>query len=405
MSGISFISTGYEYDGVSHSLTTSEVLPTGLDGVKITVSYTGSVTNVSDGMVTATAVFATNSDNYNTPSTLTAQIWITARIAELNWTSNSELVYDKLHKTLSAQVVNLVLGEACDVSVQLTDGNDDINAGSFSYTATALSNGNYTLVGCENATSNFFTITRRTAKVKADAKSIVHGENDIALTYTTEGILEGDTLSGTLSRQQGTEPAKYNITIGTLQNRNYNIVFESAVYTIKTTTVETVEKNEKNIPEAKIGSEEGFDPDAELVLRAIPFEDLDSRLAIPSGKRFVKGYELILLIGGVPVEMEGEWTVTFAAPSDSHENQEYEVIAIEDDQLSTITAKVENGLITMNMASQNSFAIIGDKTVDTLLVEILFIIIIFEIAMIFFLYFYMGKQKIKYKKTKKTYLH
>jgi len=77
------------------------------------------------------------------------------------------------------------------------------------------------------------TIAKKGLTVTADAKSKTVGEADPALTYTAEGLVAGDTLTGALSREAGEDPGTYAITQGTLTaGDNYEITFTSAVLTI-----------------------------------------------------------------------------------------------------------------------------------------------------------------------------
>jgi hypothetical protein len=77
------------------------------------------------------------------------------------------------------------------------------------------------------------TIAKKGLTVTADAKSKTQGEADPALTYTAEGLVGSDTLTGALSREAGEDPGTYAITRGTLTaGDNYEITFTSAVLTI-----------------------------------------------------------------------------------------------------------------------------------------------------------------------------
>ncbi len=80
MSGISFVDIVPVYDGQTHAPVISGTLPTGHDDIQVTVSYSGgAATHVSDGTVTVTATFATESSNYNAPSAMTATVTITQK--------------------------------------------------------------------------------------------------------------------------------------------------------------------------------------------------------------------------------------------------------------------------------------------------------------------------------------
>ena len=76
------------------------------------------------------------------------------------------------------------------------------------------------------------TVTAKALTVAAVPKTKVYGETDPALTYTSDGLVNGDTLTGSLSRAVGTAVGTYAISQGTLANPNYNISFTGADFTI-----------------------------------------------------------------------------------------------------------------------------------------------------------------------------
>lgn len=82
------------------------------------------------------------------------------------------------------------------------------------------------------------TIAKATVTVTADAKSKTEGEADPELTYTANGLVEGDNLSGALTRTEGETVGEYDITIGTLANANYEINFTGAKLTINAKPVD-----------------------------------------------------------------------------------------------------------------------------------------------------------------------
>jgi hypothetical protein len=76
------------------------------------------------------------------------------------------------------------------------------------------------------------TVSRKAVTVTADAQTKVYGASDPALTYTSDGLVNGDALTGSLSRAGGTAVGTYAISQGTLANPNYNISFTGANFTI-----------------------------------------------------------------------------------------------------------------------------------------------------------------------------
>lgn len=70
--------------------------------------------------------------------------------------------------------------------------------------------------------------------VSANVATQVYGDPAKTISYTSEGLLDEETLEGSLSRASGNEVGEYDILIGDLaeKNANYDITFNSAKYTI-----------------------------------------------------------------------------------------------------------------------------------------------------------------------------
>lgn len=78
-----------------------------------------------------------------------------------------------------------------------------------------------------------FTVKPRTVTVTAKDVSKVAGSADPKLTYTVDGLVNGDKLKGKLIREVGEAPGSYAITQGTLRaSKNYAISFNGASLTI-----------------------------------------------------------------------------------------------------------------------------------------------------------------------------
>lgn len=95
--------------------------------------------------------------------------------------------------------------------------------------------------GETNVTSNYaitydtYDVTQRPATIIPTAdQSKTYGEADATLEYGTEGILEGDSISGVLARVDGEDVGSYSFALGTLTNPNYalTITGEPATYVI-----------------------------------------------------------------------------------------------------------------------------------------------------------------------------
>jgi hypothetical protein len=77
-------------------------------------------------------------------------------------------------------------------------------------------------------------IGKKTLKITANAQEKVAGEKDPDLTYTSDGLVEGDAITGALARAEGEGVGEYAITQGTLTaGDNYTIAFTGAKLTIK----------------------------------------------------------------------------------------------------------------------------------------------------------------------------
>ena len=93
MDGVTFLDKAFNYNGEKQYPTVGGTLPTGLDGVQVTVSYEGGATDVSESGATVTAVFATESENYNTPEPMTATVTILKQTVEVPTVDSDSLDY------------------------------------------------------------------------------------------------------------------------------------------------------------------------------------------------------------------------------------------------------------------------------------------------------------------------
>ena len=102
------------------------------------------------------------------------------------------------------------------------------NAGTYRATITGI--GMYT----GTKSSGDLVISNRTLNVTAEAKYKTYGEADPALTYTYNGLLNGDVITGALSRDPGetVSGGPYTIRQGTLAATNYYINYSPSTLTI-----------------------------------------------------------------------------------------------------------------------------------------------------------------------------
>ena len=104
------------------------------------------------------------------------------------------------------------------------------NVGNYKITPAGLTSSNYEIIFADG----ILTVNPKPITINADAVSKTYGEADPALTYKVEGLVNGDKLTGSLSRVAGANVGSYGITRGTLTaGGNYTIRFFGNTFTIK----------------------------------------------------------------------------------------------------------------------------------------------------------------------------
>jgi len=102
------------------------------------------------------------------------------------------------------------------------------DVGTYAIGQGTLDNANYDIT----FTADDLTINQKALTVVADAKSKTYGDTDPELTYTTDGLVGEDSLTGSLGRVAGEDVDTYAIGQGTLDSSNYDITFTSDDLTI-----------------------------------------------------------------------------------------------------------------------------------------------------------------------------
>ena len=209
MTNVSFSDKTFEYDGQSHTVTVEGVLPTGLDGIQLTVTYSGgTVTDVKDGSVTVTATFSTTSTNYNAPDPMDAYISVYARTVDIVWCAN-DFTYNGNVQTVTAYYKDISNAEvALAVTIEADRAEAEFkNAGD--YTAEAVfKNGETNYALPDNATA-IYEIKKLEVSVIADNAEMPYGSTPANLTWRyAEGSAEFVETDGiTLTVITGALPA------------------------------------------------------------------------------------------------------------------------------------------------------------------------------------------------------
>ena len=174
------------------------------------------------------------SANYNA-GTATGTFEIKPLPAQLDW-SSSDLTYNGKDQTVTAKVTNALPGDTFTLTYETNETytNSGKNARKYTAKVTALGNTNYSF--SQEESIHPWVINPKEVTVKSDGLRKHIGEKDPKLTYTTDGIVEGETLSGiTLQRESGEDARKYTITATETAgaNPNYTVTRETGTFTIE----------------------------------------------------------------------------------------------------------------------------------------------------------------------------
>ncbi len=181
--------------------------------------------------------------NAGVNKTITLSVSLTGSDAKNYYLANFPSV---IYGTIEAKPVmvktyeqNFVYGDKIQIQYTLegleigdtTEGELSIlqtNAGRHLITLGTLKNSNYKF----NLEEVFVNITPKDVYVSANNLTKIYQNADPILTYIAQGLVEGDSLSGSIARESGENVGEYKISQGTLNNSNYNIFFTSGVFTI-----------------------------------------------------------------------------------------------------------------------------------------------------------------------------
>ena len=174
------------------------------------------------------------SANYNA-GTATGTFEIKPLPAQLDW-SSSDLTYNGKDQTVTARVRNALPGDTFTLTYETNETYTNTGKNARKYTAkvTALGNTNYSL--SQEESIHPWVINPKAVTVKPDDLHKHIGGEEPQLTYTTDGIVEGETLSGiTLQRVSGEDARKYEITATETAgaNPNYTVTRETGTFTIE----------------------------------------------------------------------------------------------------------------------------------------------------------------------------
>ena len=221
--------TSFTYNGLEQApAATATSL---LNGDVIDVMVTGA-TNVGDHTATASGLTGTKAGNYKLPEVKTQEFTITK--APLTITaSNHTITYGDVpandgvgYSGFVNDESSSVLGGSLSYAYNYTQYG---NVGEYTITPSGLTSDNYDI----SFVAGTLTVNPKTLTVTAEAQSKIFGEEDPELTYTSEGLINSDALSGALARVAGENVGTYAINQGDVSaGNNYTISYTGADLTI-----------------------------------------------------------------------------------------------------------------------------------------------------------------------------
>ena len=204
---ITWSNTSFPYDGQSHVPTATVSNKVGQDSVSVTVS--GAASDAGSHTATATGL---DNTNYVLPATApTRSFTIDKRVAELEW-NNTTFTYDGQRHVPTATVTNAVGDDT--VTVTVTGG--QTNAGSYTATATKVSNSNYALP--DGAACDFTIAPKNISDMTVNLSAAALTYNGKAQTKAVASVRDGSTTlySGrdyTVSGATQTNAGHYELTV------------------------------------------------------------------------------------------------------------------------------------------------------------------------------------------------
>ncbi|MHC5362208.1 MBG domain-containing protein [Myroides sp. LJL110] len=93
-----------------------------------------------------------------------------------------------------------------------------------------------------------FVITPKQLIIQVEPTGKVYGAKDPVLVYHTDGLLQGDVLTGSLSREEGESVGEYEIKQGTLKaSENYTVSYKKALFTISKAPLRIIAENNSKL--------------------------------------------------------------------------------------------------------------------------------------------------------------
>lgn len=200
------------------------------DTCEVTAAVSEGRDNVNAGLFTF-AASALGNENYTLSEgegLVSQQFRILPKPVSLAWTAPEDLVYNSREKTPSVRVIDLVNGDECAVFAAVTAGKSNVHAGSFTFTANRLGNGNYTLDGGKNVVSDEYVISPKAVVLSWSApEDLVYNKKPKLAVATVSNLEGGDSCSvhvkGTVGTDNVNAGGSFTCTADGLGNGDYTL--------------------------------------------------------------------------------------------------------------------------------------------------------------------------------------
>ncbi|WP_337271432.1 MBG domain-containing protein [Oryzifoliimicrobium ureilyticus] len=159
-------------------------------------------------------------------------------------TNNLSRVYGDSNPTFTYTANGLVNGDSLSGNLT-TAATGSSNVGSYAITQGSLANSNYNI----SYLGGLLTVTPRTLTVTGNNVSRIYGNANPTLGYTASGLVNGDSLTGSLTTAAtgSSDVGTYVITQGSLANSNYNISYLGGLLTVTPRTLTVTGNNVSRI--------------------------------------------------------------------------------------------------------------------------------------------------------------
>jgi hypothetical protein len=223
--------TSFPYDGTSHCLSATASGMVNSDAIAVTV--TGEQTNAGNHTATASVLTGEKAGNYKLPAANTKAFSIT-KVGLTVTANNNTITYGDApagngvtYDGFVNSETESVLGGTLDYNYSYTQYGNVGNT--YTITPKGLTSNNYNI----SYVGGSLTVNPKALSITAEAKAKEYGDDDPALTYTSEGLVGSDAITGALSREAGESVGTYAISQNTLTaSSNYTLSFTGANLTI-----------------------------------------------------------------------------------------------------------------------------------------------------------------------------